>query len=402
MLQFLTLCMMFLGDAKSSSIVMTVVALIFSFFLVFEVNYSLAEPNFGAAGDWGCSSNTQSTVSNIRSHNSPERVFGIGDYSYTSTPTCWLNIIDPIKSRTRIAIGNHEDDSNEGFSSYMSAFGLSNTYYSFTYGNVRVIVMDTDHDSYSKGSAQYNFVISQLSQASTDPNIKWIIVYMHKQMYTSSNTCSSSSCSNTGSDATNLRNIYHSQFGKYGVDVVLNGHVHNFQRTFPIKYDSGSPSSPIVTSSATTDYFDPYGQIFALVGTGGVNIHALSGKSSWVKYQQDDRFGALDINIEDNGYKLVGRYYTNDKVQRDVFTITKTGPASATYSFGPSLTLSGKEASSTLSGQDASVGVSGGNIETKNGLNQNNDKQPSQPNGQGKGLQCEHFTQQGPMRCRTN
>jgi Calcineurin-like phosphoesterase len=342
MLQLLTLWMMFLGDVKSSSIVMTAVALIFSFFLVFEVNYSLAEPNFGAAGDWGCSSNTKSTVSNIRSHNSPERIFGIGDYSYTSTPTCWLNIIDAIKSRTRIAIGNHEDDSSEGFSSYMSAFGLSKTYYSFTYGNVRIIVMDTDHDSYSKGSSQYNFVISQLQQASTDSNIKWIIVYMHKQMYTSSNTCSSSSCSNTGSEATNLRNIYHSQFGKYGVDVVLNGHVHDFQRTFPIKYDSGSPSSPIVTSSASTDYFDPYGQIFAVVGTGGVNIHALSGKASWVKYQQDDRFGALDISIENSGYKLVGRYYTNDKVQRDVFTITKTGPTSATYSFGPSLTLSGQ------------------------------------------------------------
>jgi Calcineurin-like phosphoesterase len=401
MLSWLTLWVMFRRQAESRPIAITIVAVVFSFFLVFEVNYSLAEPNFGAAGDWGCSSNTKSTVSNIRSHNSPERIFGIGDYSYTSTPTCWLNIIDAIKSRTRIAIGNHEDDSNEGFSSYMSSFGLSKTYYSFTYGNVRVIVMDTDHDSYSKGSAQYNFVTSQLQQASTDSNIKWIIVYMHKQMYTSSNTCSSSSCSNTGSDATNLRNIYHSQFGKYGVDLVLMGHVHDFQRTFPIKYDSASPSSPIVTSSASTDYFDPYGQIFALVGTGGVNIHALSGKSSWVKYQQDDRFGALDINIENNGYKLVGRYYTNDKVQRDVFTITKTGPASATYSFGPSLTLSGKETSSTLSGQDASVGVSGGNIDAKNGQNQNNDKQPGQPNGQGKGLQCEHFTQQGPMRCRT-
>src|SRR5206468_10246133 len=152
----LTLCMMFLGDAKSSSIVMTVVALIFSFFLVFEVNYSLAEPNFGAAGDWGCSSNTQSTVSNIQSHNSPELVFGIGDYSYTSTPTCWLNIIDPIKSKMRIAIGNHEDDSSEGFSSYMSAFGLSKTYYAFQYTPVRVIVMDTDYDSYSKGSVLYN------------------------------------------------------------------------------------------------------------------------------------------------------------------------------------------------------------------------------------------------------
>jgi len=359
-----------------------------------------AEPNFGAAGDWGCNSNTKSTVSNIRSHNSPERILALGDYSYTSTPTCWLNIIDAIKSRTRIAIGNHEDDSSEGFSQYMSAFGLSSTYYAFTYGNARIIVMDTDHSSYSSGSSQYNFVISQLQQASQDSNIKWIIVYLHKEMYTSPNTCSSSSCSNTGSEPTNLRNIYHAKFDQYGVDVVLNGHVHNYQRTVPIKYDPVSPSSPTRTSTATTNYNDPFGEIFVTVGTGGVNIHALSGKSYFVQYQQDGRFGALDLSIENNGYTLAGRYYTNDRVQRDVFTITKTGTAQ--YTFGPSLSLSGQAASTTLSGEDASVGVSGGEVDVKNGPDNSN--QPGQANGQGKGLNCEHFTEQGkgqgPPRCR--
>jgi hypothetical protein len=108
----------------------------------------------------GCNSNTGKTVSNIRSHNSPERVLVLGDYSYTSTPTCWLDKISAIKSRTRITIGNHEDDSNEGFSQYMSAFGLSSTYYAFTYGNARIIVMDSDNNSFSQGSNQYNFVMS--------------------------------------------------------------------------------------------------------------------------------------------------------------------------------------------------------------------------------------------------
>jgi len=332
---------MFPRGAKSRSFIIVIAGSLFLtiFFSSFQANYALAI-NFGAAGDWGCNSNTGKTVSNIRSHNSPERILALGDYSYTSTPTCWLDIIDSIKNRTRITIGNHEDDSSEGFSQYMSAFGLSKTYYSFNYGNVHVLVMDSDRASYSKGSAQYNFVISDLQSASQNSNIKWIIVYLHKQMYTSPNTCSSGSCSNTGSDATNLRNIYHPNFGKYGVDVVLMGHVHNFQRTFPIKYDSGSPSSPIVTSFNSQDYSDPYGQIFALVGTGGVNLNGLVGKSSFVKYQQDDRFGALDINIENNGYKLAGRYYTNDGVKRDVFTITKTGPAS--YSNGSRLSLSGQ------------------------------------------------------------
>ena len=341
--------------------------------------------NFGAVGDWGCNSNTQKTRDNMKNHGA-DRIFALGDYSYQSTATCWLNIISSVKSITRIAIGNHEDDSNEGFSQYMNAFGLSSTVYVLTYGNpgeLLVVVMDSDRNSFSKGSSQYNFVEQQLKKS-----FKWKIVYLHKQMYTSPNTCGSSSCSNTGSDATNLRNIYHPLFDQYGVDLVLTGHLHNFQRTFPIKYDSGSPSSPTVTSTSSTEYTDPAGQIYAVVGTGGINFHALSGKSSFVKYQQDDRFGALDISLENSGNTLAGRYYTNDGVKRDTFKINK-GVALAQYTFGPSLSLSGEEPSLTPSGGDSIL---------KNSLD--SAKNTFQPNGQGLGLNCEHFSQEGPMRCR--
>jgi len=305
-----------------------------------NVIFALSDFNFGAAGDWGCNSNTGKTVSNIK-NKSPGRVLALGDYSYVSTATCWLDKISDIKSKTRITIGNHEDASSEGFSKYMSAFGLSKTYYSFNYNNVHVLVMDTDHSSYSSGSSQYNFVINDLKSASQNSNIKWIIVYLHKQMYTSPNTCSTSSCSNTGTDAKNLRNIYHAKFDQYGVDIVLNGHLHNYQRTYPIKYDSGSPSSPTKTSSSTTNYNNPAGEIFVIVGTGGINFHALSGKASWVKYQQDNKFGALNLIVSNNGYKLTGQYYTNGGSKLDEFSISKTGPAGSTYNFGPSLSLSG-------------------------------------------------------------
>src|SRR5687768_9088956 len=78
--------------------------------------------NFGAAGDWGCKSNTQATVSNMDAKN-PQVVFGLGDYSYTSTGSCWFSSIDPeIDNQMKIAIGNHEDDSSEGFQGYMDRF----------------------------------------------------------------------------------------------------------------------------------------------------------------------------------------------------------------------------------------------------------------------------------------
>ena len=389
---------MLMSKRLSCSILMASTLLLGVIFTSTQANFSYGF-NFGAAGDFGCGSNAGKTLSNIKSHTSVERVLALGDYSYQSSATCWLNLVESknIDGRTKITIGNHEDDSDEDFGDYMDFFGLSQTYYAFTYGNARVIVMDSDRNSFSSGSNQYNFVISQLQSASQDSNIKWIIVYLHKQMYTSPNTCGSGSCSNTGSDATNLRNTYHAKFDQYGVDVVLAGHIHNFQRTYPIKYDSSSPSSPIRTSTASTEYNDPTGQIHVIVGTGGINIHALSGKASWVEDQQDDRFGALDLSIENNGLTLAGRYYTNDGVVRDVFKITKTGAAQ--YTFGPSLSLSGKEATSTVSGEDASLGISGDDeVQAKNG--QNNGKQLGQVNGQGEGLDCDHFTQQGPVRCR--
>jgi hypothetical protein len=265
-----------------------------------------------------------------------------------------------------------------------------------TFDNMRVIVMDTDRNSYSTGSSQYSFVVSELQKASQDSKIKWIVVYLHKQLYTSPNTCGSSSCSNTGSDATNLRNIYHPKFDQYGVDLVLNGHLHNYQRTFPIKYDSGSPSSPIKACSNTNTYGNCQGQIYATVGTGGVNLHALSGKSSFVAYQQDDRFGALDLNIENGGNTLAGRYYTNDGVQRDFFKLsqtTSTALNAATYTFGPSLTLSGENIETQNSETQGSETQSNQN-------NENTVDQPGLEQGQGLGLDCDHFTQQKPERCR--
>ena len=307
----------------------------------FEPSHALADFNIDAVGDWGCNSNTDNTVSKIDGRN-PELVLALGDYSYQPTASCWLNAIQPIDSITKINIGNHEDDDSEDYNTYKSHFNLGNPYYSYNINNVHVLTMDSDRGSYASGSSQYNFVISDLQSASQNPNIKWIIVNIHKQMYTSPNTCGSSSCSNTGTDATNLRNIYHAKFDQYGVDLVLNGHLHNYQRTFPIKYDPGSPSSPTVTDSASTDYVDPQGEIFATVGTGGINFHALSGKSSFVKYQQDDFFGALDILITNNGDKLVGKYFSNSGSKLDEFSITKTGGGGGgSYNYAPGFTATG-------------------------------------------------------------
>jgi hypothetical protein len=67
--------------------------------------------NFGMGGDWGCTSNTRATVSGMVNRGI-ELNLGLGDYSYQSSAQCWLDIIKPIDSKTKISIGNHDDTSS--------------------------------------------------------------------------------------------------------------------------------------------------------------------------------------------------------------------------------------------------------------------------------------------------
>ena len=136
-----------------------------------------------------------------------------------------------------------------------------------------------------------------------------------------------------------LRDTYHPLFDQYGVDLVLQGHVHNYQRTYPLKYNPSSHSSPIKTSSSTSSYTDPQGEIFATVGTGGINFHGLSGKSSFVVYQQDSSFGYLDIAITNDGSTLTGKYYTNGGSVKDQFSISKSSSNTAPTANSQSVTV---------------------------------------------------------------
>jgi predicted phosphodiesterase len=269
-----------------------------------------------AAGDWGCSSNTEKTVNNAKSMN-PQLLLALGDYSYEKTSTCWLDLIKPVDSITKINFGNHDDDKDSLVNSYLTHFGLSKPYYSFDIHNVHVLTMATE-EKFGTDSEQYSFVVNDLRKAANNPDIKWIIVTMHYPFYSSPNTCKESDCAGNKES----RELFHPLFDKYGVDLVLQGHVHNYERSLPLKFNQESSSEPIVTSNAKTDYENPEGVIFAIVGTGGVNLHGLSDSAPFMAYQQDSKFGILDMHISDD--KLDAKFVTNDGATLDHFSISKT------------------------------------------------------------------------------
>jgi hypothetical protein len=267
--------------------------------------------NFAAAGDWGCTDDTTDTVNNIIDKN-PELVLGLGDYSYDEDHAdCWLKKVKSINDKMKIAIGNHD---MEKLNIYTNHFGLREQYYSFNYNNVHLVALSTEI-AYKPFSSQYEFIENDLSRAASDPNIDWIVVYFHKQMYTSPSN---------HDDYPTLRSTYHPLFNEYGVDLVLQAHNHNYERTFPIKYNSNSPSNPIATTTNTDTYIDPDGQIFATIGTGGVSLYAFTGKADhFVKQYRD--FGILNIDVtnEPQSSSLIGKFYANNGKIIDQFIIYK-------------------------------------------------------------------------------
>jgi predicted phosphodiesterase len=282
--------------------------------------------NFAAVGDWDCTPDTINTVKNIMKHD-PEIVLALGDLSYSKSAQCWFDIINPIADKTKIVFGNHETDSTKKLKDYMEFFGLEKQYYSFNHGNVHFTAMSTELP-YEEGSEQYNFVNNDLSKVSLDPNIDWIVVFFHNLAYTSP--------ADTGKGnraEKELRETYHPLFDKYDVDIVLQAHNHNYQRSYPIIFNNDEPKEPIVTDNSNSDNFhDPEGQIFVTAGTGGAEIYHLTGQADFTANQYIG-FGFLNVDVinNNNGTTFSGKFYTNDgvgvgsgtTVVKDQFTITK-------------------------------------------------------------------------------
>jgi hypothetical protein len=108
--------------------------------------------------------------------------------------------------------------------------------------------------------------------------------------------------------------------------LVLESHNHNYQRTYPISYNSGDSSKPTITDGVTTGYnSNTKGAIFVIVGTGGQGFYPMQGQEPYMVKQIDGKFGFLNIDISnDNRHaKLTGTFYDNKGDALDNFTIEK-------------------------------------------------------------------------------
>ena len=222
---------------------------------------------FAAFGDMGVNAAAAAHVALINTMK-PDFSFVVGDLCYAdssggtgaggpatqdfATWDRWLTQIQPSAARTpwMTTVGNHEMEAGNGelgYAGYLDRFELPGNgaagapvTYSFIYGNVGFVALDGNDASYEisrnagyVGSAQDRWLAKTLkrlrSQARTSTS-SW-------SASTTACTAPTSCTAPTAATATGGSHL----FDQYGVDLVVNGHNHCYERTHPMR--AGLPVS---------------------------------------------------------------------------------------------------------------------------------------------------------------
>jgi hypothetical protein len=219
------------------------------------------------------------------------------------------------------ALGNHEiefDNGPQGYTSYLTRYQLpgngdqrfAGRWYSFVVGSALFISLDASDVAYQdvgplvsgpgpltpasstgnapipagtsfyirgySGGAQTRWLERTLAEARRNPLIDWIVVQMHYCIASSSGT-------GNGSDA-GIRQEWSPLFDRYGVDLVVCGHDHDYERSFPTRgFDSDvgweastgatvQTNRPHPVTTVDTGSFDTsQGTVHLVLGGGGTS-----------------------------------------------------------------------------------------------------------------------------------
>ena len=296
--------------------------------------------NFVITGDLAVNANTKENLKNIEKVN-PEIILFVGDLRNDDGPTAgWFEMTEFLgKDRIRIAIGNHDIVHQNEYQTY---YNLPKEFYSFDFGNVHFITLATDSVIHTRAE-QFQFLVADLQSAANNSAIDWIIVGLHKPIYSDGKNI-------LIRDTVNVINLEHMiywrtivqpLFDNYGVDLVLQGHNQFYERFKPLSFDS------IVTDNNSSNYVDPQGQIYVTVGTGGHRIHEIPKKSDLSEVQHQ-MFGFLNLKLTPDGKTLNGEFISLDEEVIDKFQIKKQNLKPTSNVDIPQYSLSGIVTSTTI------------------------------------------------------
>ncbi len=205
--------------------------------------------------------------------------------------------------------------------------------FSYNWGAVHWTILDADTYVDWTDSSLQKWVSDDLASAK---NSTWRFVIFHHPGFNSS------------------RDHYEQQqmrllspvFEKGGVDVVFNGHVHNYQRSYPLRFvpdnggillaasKAGKPRGRVVNGMWTLDkkyngttVTKPDGVLYIVTGAGGQDLYnpeQTGNPDSWQKFTYKFMSTIHSLTIADvDGKKLTVRQVGEDGKEIDKFIVTK-------------------------------------------------------------------------------
>lgn len=345
------------------------VALVFvALFLSLAAASNAARPfldpafTFTAAGDFGGNANTSGVLNGIAAAGAQFHVT-LGDLSYgaIAPETAWCDYIKGKVGATfpfELVGGNHDMDGQatghinnfvtclpDRIGNLTGAYGKE---YYFDYQNLARVIfispnltLDGQLYTYNAGTTRYNWLVSAIDSART-ASIPWVIVAMHKN------------CISTGVKSCEIGTDLFNLLISKKVDLVLQGHDHNYQRSKQLAFNSSCTmivptqyDAPCVNDDgADQSYPKGGGMLLMIAGTGGASLYPSNPADTEAGYfarffvpsADTPSYGFLKINV--TAAQLSGQFVATSAgaTFTDAFHIGGSPPPTATPSPTPNTT----------------------------------------------------------------
>jgi len=217
------------------------------------------------------------------------------------------------------AVGNHENEPAVGFEAYEHRFDSDQVIESETFWfsrnipGVHLIFMSTEHE-FTPGSTQYNWLQTDLQSANT-PDARterpFIIVIGHKPMYSSNDY--------HGSEV-ELRAALETLYVENGVNLVIAGHDHFYERTWPVNGEK-------VSDKGGGDVFGQgHEPIHLVIGIGGRSAYEEleEPQPEWSAYRENSSYGWTRLVYDDTTRELEFSHHRIDGTIGDSFTLQES------------------------------------------------------------------------------
>jgi chitodextrinase len=306
--------------------------------------------SFGAAGDWGYDADIP-----WWQQNGGDFVLVVGDLGYTSNAADWCgNYVSQIGKPIIWVVGNHETDDSGPGRMYGSGGYIANCpppagfnfvgdwgiRYYFDYPtaspNTRIIAIaaaigGSEIDgNYNIGTENYDWTSARIDEAKSLGY--WIIVMVHKN-------CISTGSKSCGEDAGSV-DVWNLLLSKK-VDLVFQGHDHNYQRTHQLGCGPPDGFQPGCIVDSDSTFTRGAGTVLVINGNAGACCYGVSGSDPDAGYFaiiNDGGTVATRYTVSATAISANADGYNGFNFD-DAFTIGGSGeppPLSADFTFTPS------------------------------------------------------------------